>query len=126
MSAREPWESGIDFMLTFVNRGGRRRLLGPLPQLRLDGKVVRARADGPAIAENCYSIETSAPVIVRFEGAGQRSRPFGPFTAFSIVDRLAYSDGRALALFNPAWGAWLCYDTGRYWPSMVVGAGIAA
>lgn len=126
MSARDLWQCGIDFMLTFVNRAGRQRLVGPLPELHLDGKVVRTHADGPAIAENCYSVETSAPVVVRFEGGERRSRPFGPFTRFSVVDRLVYADGKALALFNPAWSAWLCYDNGRYWPSMVVSASVAA
>jgi len=119
MSARDLWQQGVDFVLTFVNRGGAQRRVGPLKALRMDGKAVRSEIMN---VDSCYGVEAGGPVTVQFEGGEQRSGSFGPFKRFSVVDRLVYADGKAFAFFNPAWQAWLCYDSGRYWPSMVVSA----
>lgn len=109
------------FLLTFVNRAGPQRLLGPHPALWLDGRVVRAERRGPALAVNYFSGETEARVLIRFEGDDHApSACFGPFERFSVVDRMVYAGGKAFALFNSRAGEWLCYDAGRLWPSMVV------
>src|SRR5687768_8764521 len=119
---RAPRESsGIDFLVTFVNRAGPQRMLGPLRTLWLDGRVLRGERRGPAVAVNYFSVETNTQVLIRFEGDDHApSRCFGPVARFSVVDRMVYADGKAFALFNPRAGEWLCYDEGRLWPSMVV------
>jgi hypothetical protein len=108
-------------MLTFVNRAGPQRLLGPHPTMWLDGRVVRAERGGPVVASNYYRIESDGRLFIRFQGEDHApSTCFGPFERFSVVDRMVCADGKALALFNPRGGEWLCYDAGRMWPSMVV------
>jgi len=117
---RVPHEEGA-LEVTFMNRSGPRRVLGRLAAIWLDGRVVRGERHGTPLAVNYYSIETDARVTLQLEGDDHTPSPvFGPFGSFSIVDRLVYADGRAFALFNPRVGAWLCYDAGRHWPSLVV------
>jgi hypothetical protein len=116
-------QGGIELELTFVNRAGPIRELGPLATMWLDGRVVRAERRGAVLATNYYSLVTDARVLVRFEGEDHAPSPcFGPFARFAVVDRMVYADGKAFALFNPRAGEWLCYDAGRMWPSMVVTA----
>jgi len=112
---------GIWSMVTFVNRAGPQRMLGPLQALWLDGRVIRGERHGVVLGANYYRLETEGGVHVRFAGDDHpNSDSFGRFGRFSIIDRLVYADGKAFAIFNPRVGTWLCYDAGRQWPSMVV------
>jgi hypothetical protein len=112
---------GLWFVVTFVNRAGPQRLIGPHASLWLASRALRGERFGPTLAEGYYRVETDSPVMVHFAGQEQSlSRSFGPFTHFSVIDRLVHADGKALAMYNPKIDQWLCYDAGRHWPALVV------
>lgn len=112
---------GLWFVVTFKNRAGPQRLLGPLGALWIAGRTLRGDRVGPPLAEGFYRVETDSPVSVHFAGQElSQSRAFGPYTHFAVIDRMVYADGKALALYNPRLDQFLSYDAGRYWPSILV------
>jgi hypothetical protein len=114
-------ERGLFFNVTFVNRAGPMRLLGPLGKLWVEDRALRSERVGAPLAESFYRLETDSRVVVHFAGQEQSpSRSFGTYSHFCVIDRLAYADGKALALYSPKIQQWLCYDAGRHWPAMVI------
>lgn len=122
----------MDLVFSLGHPSLAQKRLGPVMEFRIDGESLRDHRDSPVLAtyvEHQWTIDgtayhrldCTATIVVRFEGARiPPSQRFGPFARFAVLRGLAYTDGKAFALFDRKVGAWLCYDAGQHWPLMVV------
>lgn len=105
---------------------------GPYARLRLEGEVARVDPDGALVAEhqnhswvvdgaNFSRLDLEGPVVVRFQGSdGRASKTYGPFSAFSAVNGVAFKDGSVFAFVDREMKDWYCHDDGHHWPLMVI------
>jgi hypothetical protein len=121
-------------VLSFVRPSRPIRRLGPFATLRIDARSLCDGDNGSLIArhvlrewqvddERFFRIECQARAVAWFaDGPSAPSRRFGPFAGFSVADGLVFMDSRAFANLDGKFGEWLCYDLGRYWPTLVIAA----
>jgi len=117
--------------LTFARNGpGPVARQGPFPEIRADGRFMRA-PDGRVIARHenhCwyiganeyFRIDCDGPVNLHFEGDGERSPVYGPYFHFSSADGIAYGDGQICAHVDAGACAWYSHRDERAWKEMVV------
>ena len=100
-------------------------------QLIADGKVLAHYADSrwqlEGVADRFSSVEFRDRVAVHFERKdGARSRAFGPYGAFRLMDGIAYENERVFASFDRQHEDWYSHTLGIHWAMMAVLATTAA
>jgi hypothetical protein len=71
--------------------------------------------------ERFSSVEFYARVDVRFEGReGERSKGFGPYSTFTLMDGVAYASGHVFAFFDRERDDWYSSALGNHWMKMAV------
>ncbi len=107
-----------------------RKAKGPFASLVLEPQAVREVADGPLIAthvghewhvdgEKFWRLDVDVTVRLRFLD-GATSKAYGPFSAFSAVNKVVFGEGHVFAFVDALAGHWYCHENGRYWPLMVI------
>lgn len=83
-------------------------------------KYIEHRWQVRAIEDRFSSVEFRARVEVRFEKEGARSKLFGPYNTFSLMDGIAYAGGRVVAFFDREQDDWYSLILGNHWREMTV------
>jgi hypothetical protein len=124
--------------LTFVRPKAEPHACGPYDEVRFwreqliaDGKMLAHYVDSrwqlAGVADRFSSVEFRDGVEVLFEGKdGARSRAFGPYTAFRLMDGIAYENDHVFASFDREHEDWYSHSLGIHWPMMAVLAATAA
>ena len=106
--------------------------LGPFPEIRVDGEVMRAERGGRPLAEHranswviqgkkFFRVDCEVPVRLHFENEkGESSPVYGPFFHFSCADGIAYGDGAIYGNVDLETKRWYGHIDGRYWSEMVI------
>jgi hypothetical protein len=127
----------MNLVLSFGHPTKPAKALGPFQSFALDTETLRDPSTGEVIAyhrdrqwevgeERYFRVDATTKVRIHFERGMHesrqltRSRSFGPFGRFSMVEGLAYADDRVFAFADAKVGDWFCFDDGRHWAVMVV------
>ena len=112
--------------VTFGRPRGEPIILGPFERLMFVGielrdatRVVAVHTDHSwRVNGDRYSrLDIPGPVLVVL-GKEDRQRTFGPFTAFSCVDGVAYSEGHVFAFVDNEQRDWYCVADGHHWKTL--------
>jgi len=105
--------------------------LRPVPEVRIDGEVLRASHGGEVLARHhrhkwraqgreFFRLDCACPVTLHFENEfGESSPTHGPYFHFSCADGIAYGDGEVVANIDLETRRWYCHKDGKYWRAMV-------
>ena len=118
--------------LVFGKVRGETKTLGPHKIVVFDR--VRLQADGKDIAafqdefnqwivgDTQYArLDVALTVDIQGENqGGEKSRVFGPYLHFSVVDTILYVEQRVFALFDRQTEDWYIHDDGRHWERIIV------
>lgn len=116
----------------FSRSFGKSKRKGPYASLRLEAEAVREIPDGPLVAvhvahewhvdgEKFWRLDFEPAVKVHFLD-DIKSKAYGPFDAFSAVNKVAFRERHVFAFVDADVGHWYCHDDGRHWPLMVIEA----
>ena len=118
-------------MLDFYDVHGKSERLGPLEQLRFEGKALIA--DGKIVARQddhewrlieggSYTrLACERRASFHFEaGKDAISREFGPYGSFSSIDGITYADRQVIAFYDEQYADWYSYDLGSHWKAVVL------
>ena len=123
--------------LAFVRPHAEQLLSGPygvvrflLDDLMADGKALASYVENrwqvQGSEERFGSVEFRSRVDVHFERKdGERSKALGPYSAFHLMDGVAYADDRVFACFDKEHEDWYSLTLGHHWPTMAVVAAAA-
>jgi hypothetical protein len=93
-------------------------------ELIADGKAVAKHIEHRwqvhGLNDRFSSLEVRARVEVCFGRDSERSKAFGPFDTFRLMDGIAYASGHVFAFFDLAQQDWYSLGLGRHWPNMLV------
>ena len=118
----------VSIKITFGRPKGDPIFLGPFNRLVFVGSQLRTDEAGSAIAshedhawrvkgERYSRLDILGPlVVVMSKPNGQRV--FGPFTSFSCVDGVAYTENRVFAFVDNEQADWYCLEDGHHWKTM--------
>lgn len=89
-----------------------------------DGKALATHIEHrwhlSGVEERFSSVEVGAVVDVFFANGGERTKAFGPYSTFRLMDGVAYASGHVFAFFDLAQQDWYSLGLGRHWPTMRV------
>lgn len=71
------------------------------------------------------SVEFRARVEVHFQKGEERSKVFGPYNTFSLMDGVAYASGHVFAFFDREQGNWYSSILGTHWRKMTIAPSMA-
>ena len=105
--------------------------LGPFDSIWLNSEGMKSDAKGSMRAPyrkhqwevdglSYFRLDCTAQVTVHFEDGAERSSQYGPYKRFSAVNGLAYGDDKVIAVMDYKADKWFYYDSGYYWPVMIV------
>ena len=125
-----------DLTLRFSTASGASVMRDPLPQIRLEGEVIRAEGGGPVIARHVdhawlvdgvrylrLDIDSDATITAHFERVdGTLSNTYGPYETFTFVDGVSYANGEIFAFADRSIVDWYCHADGAHWPLLIIAA----
>ena len=118
--------------LAFVRPHAAPHACGPYEEVRFwreqviaDGEVLAHYVDSrwqlEGVAERFSSVEFRDRVEIHFaKRNGERSRRFGPYRAFRLMDGIAYENEHVFASFDRQHEDWYSHSLGIHWPMMAV------
>ena len=84
-------------------------------------KYIEHRWEVAGADERFSSVEFHARVDVHFEGRdGDRSKTFGPYSTFTLMDGIAYASGHVFAFYDHEQKDWYSSALGNHWVKMTV------
>jgi hypothetical protein len=118
----------MSIKVTLGRPRGEPMLLGPFERLIFVGGQLRSKEGAMPIAvhenhawqvrDQWYSrLDIPGPVMVLLSSP-PAERTFGPFTSFSCVDGVAYTENRVFAFVDNEQGDWYCVEDGRHWKAL--------
>lgn len=115
--------------VTFGRPRGEPVLFGPFERMVFEGGRLRTDADRTIavhvdhnwkVGDERYSrLDIAGPVCVALSRGASR-KTYGPFTAFSCVDGVAYAEGHVFAFVDAELGDWYCVEDSHHWKSLEV------
>jgi hypothetical protein len=96
-----------------------------LADLTADGEVLATYTDNRwqvrGAKERFSAIEFHSRVNAHFERKnGERSKPFGPYASFRLMDGVAYASGHVFAFFDKQQHDWYSLALGHHWRAMIL------
>ncbi len=114
--------------ITFGRPRGDPLTLGPFDRMIFRGGTLHAGTAPVAVhvdhswrvGNDRYSrLDIAGPLTLLLAREGS-NRSYGPYTTFSCVDGVAYSEGRVFAFVDSELGDWYCIEDGHHWKSLEV------